>query len=79
MCLLWPGYSEMLCGVMGRPPSSLSKDFVEPLIKSQWYVDCDELAQRELDAVLKHKALTLPQDAEFGHGAPGGGIRGADR
>ena len=44
----------------------LSKDFVQPLIKrAQWYVDCDELAQRELDAVLKHKALTLlPHEAE---------------
>ena len=38
---------------------SRSKYFIEPLIKPQWYMDCDVLAQRALDAVFKDKTLTL--------------------
>jgi len=34
--------------------SSRSKDIVEPLIKPQWYVDCQEMADM---AVKVHKAL----------------------
>jgi len=38
---------------------SRSKDIIEPLIKPQWYMDCDALAQRAMDAVFKDKTLTL--------------------
>merc|ERR1712176_377566 len=41
---------------------SRSKDIIEPLIKPQWYMNCDDLAQQALDAVFKDKTLTiLPQ------------------
>ena len=38
---------------------SRSKDIIEPLIKPQWYMNCDDLAQRSLDAVFKDKTLTI--------------------
>jgi len=41
---------------------SRSKDIIEPLIKPQWYMNCDALAQRALDAVFVDKTLRiLPQ------------------
>ena len=30
-------------------PSSHSKDIVEPLLKSQWYVKCDEMAAKAVE------------------------------
>ena len=30
-------------------PSSRSKDIVEPLLKPQWYVKCDEMAAKAVE------------------------------
>eukprot|EP01084_Bolivina_argentea_P262556 444046_1 len=38
---------------------SRSKDIIEPLIKPQWYMNCDDLAQRSLDCVFKQEELII--------------------
>ena len=35
--------------------SSRTNDVVEPLSKPQWYVNCDEMAIKGLDAVMDEK------------------------
>lgn len=42
--------------------SSRSKDIVEPLIKPQWYVDCQEMADM---AVKVHKILKILSCVNF--------------
>lgn len=48
-------YRETKDNPMVVPVCSRSKDIVEPLIKPQWYVRCDEMAQKAI---------------EVGHGMP---------
>jgi len=44
-------YRDTVDNPMVVPVCSRSKDIVEPLIKAQWYVRCDEMAQKATDAV----------------------------
>ncbi|VDK72530.1 unnamed protein product [Litomosoides sigmodontis] len=42
------------------PLCSRSKDVVEPIMKSQWYVKCDQMAQRAIEAVEKGDLKIIP-------------------
>lgn len=44
-------YRDTVDNVMVVPVCSRSKDIVEPLIKPQWYVRCDEMAANAGEAV----------------------------
>lgn len=44
-------YRDSVDNVMVVPICSRSKDIVEPLIKPQWYVRCDEMAANAAEAV----------------------------
>ncbi|CAG0888045.1 unnamed protein product [Darwinula stevensoni] len=43
------------------PICSRSKDIVEPLIKPQWYVKCDEMAQKAIAAVRDGELRLIPE------------------
>ncbi|XP_046683849.1 valine--tRNA ligase isoform X2 [Homalodisca vitripennis] len=43
------------------PICSRSKDVVEPLIKSQWYIKCDEMARRAKEAVVSGELKIIPE------------------
>jgi valyl-tRNA synthetase len=43
------------------PLCSRSKDVIEPLLKSQWYVDCKDMAARSVEAV-RNKTLKIVPD-----------------
>ena len=43
------------------PMCSRSKDIIEPLLKSQWYVDCKEMSTRAVKAV-KEKTIKIVPD-----------------
>ncbi|CDW54315.1 valyl trna synthetase; valine trna ligase [Trichuris trichiura] len=40
---------------------SRSRDVVEPLLKAQWYVKCDEMARKAVDAVNDGRLRILPE------------------
>nr|CDP94338.1 BMA-VARS-2, isoform b [Brugia malayi] len=42
------------------PLCSRSKDIVEPILKSQWYVKCDQMAQRAIEAVEEGHLKIIP-------------------
>uniref|UniRef100_A0A8R1XQ43 valine--tRNA ligase n=1 Tax=Onchocerca volvulus TaxID=6282 RepID=A0A8R1XQ43_ONCVO len=42
------------------PLCSRSKDIVEPILKSQWYVKCNHMAQRAIEAVEKGHLKIVP-------------------
>uniref|UniRef100_A0A915Q346 valine--tRNA ligase n=1 Tax=Setaria digitata TaxID=48799 RepID=A0A915Q346_9BILA len=42
------------------PLCSRSKDVIEPMLKSQWYVKCDQMAQRAIEAVEKGHLKIIP-------------------
>ena len=42
------------------PVCSRSKDIIEPIIKAQWYVNCQEMAKKALDAVSKGDLKIIP-------------------
>ncbi|VBB29773.1 unnamed protein product [Acanthocheilonema viteae] len=42
------------------PLCSRSKDVVEPILKSQWYVKCDQMARRAIEAVEKGHLKIIP-------------------
>lgn len=42
------------------PICSRSKDVIEPLLKSQWYVDCKQMAARACEAVRNKKLKIIP-------------------
>lgn len=44
-------YRDTVENAMVVPVCSRSKDIVEPLIKAQWYVSCDEMAAQATEAV----------------------------
>ncbi|TRY74507.1 hypothetical protein TCAL_09188 [Tigriopus californicus] len=46
------------------PTCSRSKDIVEPLIKPQWYVKCDEMAQKATEAVKTKELKIIPEQFE---------------
>ncbi|KAJ1373978.1 hypothetical protein KIN20_036554 [Parelaphostrongylus tenuis] len=42
------------------PICSRSKDIVEPLLKAQWYVKCDEMARKAIEAVESGELKLIP-------------------
>lgn len=54
-------YVETKNNPMVVPICSRSKDVVEPLIKPQWYVKCDEMAAKAIDAVNTGKLKIIPE------------------
>lgn len=42
------------------PICSRSKDVVEPLIKPQWYIRCDQMAKQALEAVKNGELKIVP-------------------
>lgn len=46
------------------PICSRSKDIVEPLIKPQWYVKCDEMAKKATEAVKSGELKIIPEQFE---------------
>lgn len=54
-------YVETKNNPMAVPICSRSKDIVEPLIKPQWYVKCDEMAAKAIEAVNSGKLKIIPE------------------
>ncbi|AFN82879.1 valyl-tRNA synthetase [Encephalitozoon romaleae SJ-2008] len=52
------GYSQVI------PRCSRSNDIIEPIIKSQWWLNCKEMAKRAIEAVVDGKIRILPEGAE---------------
>ena len=46
------------------PVCNRSKDIIEPLLKPQWYVRCDEMAQKAVEAVQNGSLKIIPQQFE---------------
>ena len=45
-------------------PTSRSKDIVEPLLKPQWYVDCNDMARQAVE-VVEDGRLKITPDAHI--------------
>jgi valyl-tRNA synthetase len=54
-------YKETVNNPMVVPICSRSKDVVEPLIKPQWYVKCDEMAADATEAVKSGELKIIPE------------------
>lgn len=54
-------YVETKNNPMVVPICSRSKDVVEPMIKPQWYVRCDEMAQNAMNAVKNGELKIMPE------------------
>ncbi|CAD7088868.1 unnamed protein product [Hermetia illucens] len=54
-------YKETLNNPMVVPFCSRSKDVVEPMIKPQWYVKCDEMAKQAVEAVRSGELKIVPE------------------
>lgn len=54
-------YVETKSNPMVVPICSRSKDVVEPLLKPQWYVKCDEMAQKAVEAVNSGELKIIPE------------------
>lgn len=54
-------YVETKNHPMVVPICSRSKDVVEPLIKPQWYVKCDDMAKRATEAVSSGELKIIPE------------------
>ncbi|XP_014283591.1 valine--tRNA ligase isoform X1 [Halyomorpha halys] len=54
-------YRETVDNAMVVPICSRSKDVVEPLIKPQWYVKCDTMAEEALKAVETGELKIIPE------------------
>lgn len=50
---------EMVIGICSR-----SKDVIEPMLKPQWWVDIDEMAERSMNAVRDGSLKLIPKDHE---------------
>lgn len=55
-------YKDTVNNAMVIPVCSRSKDIVEPLIKPQWYVKCDGMAQSAIDAVKNGDLKIIPEN-----------------
>lgn len=53
-------YRDTTNNPMVVPICSRSKDVVEPIIKPQWYVKCDEMAEKAIDAVRTGELKIIP-------------------
>lgn len=54
-------YKETVNNPMVVPVCSRSKDVVEPLIKPQWYVKCDDMAAKATEAVKSGELKIIPE------------------
>uniref|UniRef100_A0A1B6LT09 valine--tRNA ligase n=1 Tax=Graphocephala atropunctata TaxID=36148 RepID=A0A1B6LT09_9HEMI len=54
-------YRDTKDNPMVVPICSRSKDVVEPLIKSQWYIKCDDMAKRAKEAVVSGELKIIPE------------------
>lgn len=54
-------YKETVNNPMVVPICSRSKDVVEPLIKPQWYVKCDDMAAKATEAVKSGELKIIPE------------------
>ncbi|KAK0180207.1 hypothetical protein PV327_005873 [Microctonus hyperodae] len=52
---------EVKDNTMVVPICSRSKDVVEPMIKPQWYIKCDEMAANAIDAVKTGELKIIPE------------------
>lgn len=57
-------FRDIKDNVMNVPICSRSKDIVEPIIKPQWFVNCDEMAKRSIAAVKNGDLKIIPQTHE---------------
>uniref|UniRef100_F1KZF2 valine--tRNA ligase n=1 Tax=Ascaris suum TaxID=6253 RepID=F1KZF2_ASCSU len=53
-------YRDVKDNPMIVPICSRSKDVIEPILKSQWYVKCDIMAQRAKEAVARGDLVIIP-------------------
>ncbi|CAD8124442.1 unnamed protein product [Paramecium sonneborni] len=51
--------NQMRLGLCSR-----SKDVIEPMIKPQWYVNCQNIKQRMIDVVKNKELILIPSDYE---------------
>jgi len=54
-------YRETKDNPMVVPVCSRSKDIVEPIIKPQWYVQCDDMAKNAMEAVNSGELQIIPE------------------
>lgn len=54
-------YVDTVDNPMVVPICSRSKDVVEPLIKPQWYLKCDDMAKKAIDAVNSGELKIIPE------------------
>ncbi|XP_051153202.1 valine--tRNA ligase isoform X1 [Leptopilina boulardi] len=54
-------FVEVKDNPMVVPICSRSKDVVEPLIKPQWYIKCDEMAKNAMEVVEKGELKIIPE------------------
>ncbi|XP_043285479.1 valine--tRNA ligase isoform X2 [Venturia canescens] len=54
-------FVEIKDNPMVVPICSRSKDVVEPLIKPQWYIKCDDMAANAMDAVNTNELKIIPE------------------
>lgn len=53
-------YFETVDNPMVVPICSRSKDVVEPLIKPQWYIRCDQMAKQATEVVKNGELKIIP-------------------
>jgi len=53
-------YRDKCPNPMVVPICSRSKDIVEPIIKPQWYMKCDDLAKKAIEAVKTGQLKIIP-------------------
>lgn len=54
-------YVETKNNPMVVPICSRSKDIVEPMLKPQWYVKCDDMAKKAVEAVNSGELKIIPE------------------
>lgn len=54
-------FVEVRNNPMVVPICSRSKDVVEPMLKPQWYVKCDEMAKNAVEAVSSGELKIIPE------------------
>ncbi|CAJ0937382.1 unnamed protein product, partial [Mesorhabditis belari] len=64
-------YREKKDNPMVVPICSCSKDIIEPILKPQWYVKCDEMARRAIEAVEQSsRDWCISRQLWWGHRIP---------
>jgi len=57
-------YVDTVDNPMIVPMCSRSKDVIEPLLKPQWYVDCEEMARKSVEVVRNRELKIIPSAHE---------------